>query len=106
MPRDIYFFYGEDLEFCFRLKELGYKIYYIPDVCALHYKGISGGIKKISKQITTADQKTKRLAMNARFNAMKIFYRKHYQDKYPKFITWLVMQGINFKLRTSLKMIN
>ena len=101
-----YFFYGEDLEFCFRLKELGYKIYYVPDVYTLHYKGISGGIKKISKNISTADKKTRRLATNARFNAMKIFYKKHYLEKYPKFITWLVMQGINFKLRTSLKMIN
>jgi len=101
-----YFFYGEDLEFCFRIKELGYKIYYIPDVSVFHYKGVSGGIKKNSKNISTADIKTRRLATNARFNAMKIFYKKHYMDKYPKLITWLVMQGINFKLRTSLKMIN
>lgn len=42
-----YFFYGEDLEFCFRLKEIGWKIYFVPSVSVLHYKGVSGGIKKV-----------------------------------------------------------
>ncbi|EKD94181.1 MAG: hypothetical protein ACD_27C00014G0001, partial [uncultured bacterium] len=26
--------------------------------------------------------------------AMELFYRKHYQKKYPFFITWLVYLGI------------
>src|SRR3989344_9586213 len=97
-----YFFYGEDLEFCFRLKEAGWKIYFVPSASALHYKGISGGIKRVSKKITTASIETKRRSTNWRFNAMKIFYRKHYQNKYPFFLTWFVMGGINLKYWISL----
>ncbi len=92
-----YFFYGEDLEFCFRLKEKGWKIYFVPSVSALHYKGVSGGIKKVSQKITTASIETKIRATNWRFSAMKIFYRKHYQNNYPFFLTWFVMGGINLK---------
>lgn len=94
-----YFWYGEDLDFCYRLKEKGWKIYFVPLVSVLHYKGVSGGIKSQSKTITTATKETKRNAMRARFEAMRIFYRKHYKKVYPPFITWLVLQGINMKER-------
>lgn len=50
-----YFFYGEDLDFCYTLAELGWKIYFVPDFEILHYKGVTGGIKKISQNITTAN---------------------------------------------------
>src|SRR3989338_6743898 len=92
-----YFFYGEDLEFCFRLKGEGWKIYFVPSISVLHYKGVSGGIKKVSKEITTANIETKKRATAWRFDAMEIFYRKHYQNKYPFFLTWLVNLGINLK---------
>lgn len=94
-----YFWYGDDLDFCFRIKEKGWKIYYVPTVSVLHYKGVSGGIKKHSKHLTTADVETKKLATNARFEAMRLFYKKHYIKKYPKIITCLVMKGIDFKLK-------
>jgi len=92
-----YFFYGEDLNFCYELKNKGWKIMYVPEVSILHYKGVSGGLKKVSKDITTADKETKRRATKARFDAMKIFYKKNYEDKYPKFLTKLVMLGISLK---------
>ncbi len=92
-----YFFYGEDIEFCLRLKEKGYKVYYVPRVFALHHKGVSGGIKKVSRNVTTASYDTRIRATNERFNAMRIFYRKHYEEKYPKPLTWLVYAGINLK---------
>ncbi|MEK7450404.1 MAG: glycosyltransferase family 2 protein [Patescibacteria group bacterium] len=92
-----YFFYGEDLDFCYMLKQLDWKIYYVPQVWILHYKGVAGGIKKISQNISTADLETKKRATKARFSAMKIFYKKHYVKKYPKIITWLVMLAINLK---------
>ncbi len=94
-----FFWYGDDLDFCYRLKEKGWKIYFVPTVSILHYKGVSGGIKSISEHLTTANEETRKKATKARFEAMKIFYKKHYVKKYPWFITWLVMQGINLKLR-------
>lgn len=94
-----YFWYGEDLDFCYRLGQHGWKIYYVPEFSILHYKGASGGLKKTTKNITTASKKTKSLATNARFDAMRIFYRKHYTNKYPRFITMLVLSGIGLKWR-------
>ena len=92
-----YFFYGEDLDFCYMLNQKGWKIYYVPEVSILHYKGVSGGIKKVSKGITTADETTKIKAKRERFRAMRIFYKKHYEDKYPWLITRLVYLGIDLK---------
>jgi hypothetical protein len=96
-----YFFYGEDLDFCYMLQQKGWKIYYVPEFSVLHYKGVSGGLKKVSKDITTADSETKKRATKARFDAMRIFYKKHYEDKYPWFITRLVYTGISLKQLTS-----
>jgi hypothetical protein len=92
-----YFFYGEDLDFCYMLQQKGWKIYYVPEFTALHYKGVSGGLKKVSKDITTADSETKKRATKARFEAMRIFYKKHYESKYPWFISRLVYLGISLK---------
>ncbi len=96
-----FFWYGDDLDFCYRLKEKGWKIYFVPTASILHYKGVSGGIKDISQHVTKADAKTKTLATKARFAAMKIFYKKHYLNKYPKFLTWLVMSVITLKARSA-----
>lgn len=92
-----YFWYGDDLDFCYRLKEHGWKIYFVPEFKILHYKGVSGGLKDISKNITTATDVTRKKATEARFNAMKLFYDKHYKKKYPLPITWLVLTGIDLK---------
>lgn len=92
-----YFWYGEDLDFCYRIKKKGWKIYFVSTASILHYKGVSGGIKETSRNFTTATKETKRMATKARFEAMRIFYRKHYVKKYPKIITWLVLKSIDFK---------
>lgn len=92
-----YFWYGDDLDFCYRLKQKGWSVYYVPTVSILHYKGVSGGLKKISKDITTANSETKKKASQARFDAMRVFYNKHYKNKYPSLVTHLVFSGIKLK---------
>ncbi|RJQ26264.1 glycosyltransferase family 2 protein [Candidatus Parcubacteria bacterium] len=89
-----FFWYGEDLDFCYRLKEKGWKIFFVPDYKILHYKGVSGGIKNISRHLSIADKETKTQAINARFKAMEVFYNKHYQNKYPFIISSLIKTGI------------
>lgn len=84
---DIDFFWnGEDLDFCFRIKELGLKIMYLPLKKIIHLKGASGGHKRGSK------------TFYARFDVMKIFYDKHYKDKYPFWVRFLVFSGINARM--------
>jgi GT2 family glycosyltransferase len=97
-----YFFYGEDLDFCYNLKEKNWEIYFVPTVEILHYKGVSGGIKKHSEHLSTADRSTKVRATRERFKAMRTFYKKHYMKKYPGIITWLVFKGVDWKLKRAL----
>ena len=92
-----FFWYGDDLDFCYRLKERGWKIYFVPEVSILHYKGVSGGIKEISNHLSNADRETRIQATNARFDAMELFYKKHYIKKYPFFVTSLVLLVIMLK---------
>lgn len=89
-----FFLYGEDIDLCLRIKKRGYKILYDPTVSVTHYKGISSGLKKHTQEISAADKKTKKRALNAFYEAMFLFYDKHYKKKYPFFISWLVYLGI------------
>jgi len=97
-----YFFYGEDIDFCYRIKELGFRIYFVPKYTALHYKGVSSGIKKISKDYSTATKSTRKWVTEQRFKAMEIFYEKHYKDKYPAFVRSLVLSGIKLKRKIAI----
>lgn len=96
-----YFFYGEDIDFCYMLKQKGWKIYYVPTVFVTHLKGVSGGIKKVSKGITTASEETKKRATHWRFRAMRIFYKKHYEKQYPWIINFLTNFGISMREKFS-----
>ena len=87
-----YFWYGEDIDFCYRVKKAGFKVMFVPKVKIIHYKGASSGIKKTKSK---ADFKTREKAMLASTQAMRIFYQKHYRGKYPKPVEKLVFGGIN-----------
>ncbi len=98
-----YFFYGEDLQFCYNIKKLGYKIYYVGEVSIMHIGGASSGIKKKTANITTANIDAKIMLQTERFNAMKIFYEKNYKNKYPKWLFWLVEKGIDYLKNKTIK---
>ena len=90
-----YYWYGEDLDFCYRLKKKGWRIMFVPKTKIIHYKGAASGLKKDTKEITTATKETKIKAVKASTGVMRVFFRKHYQDRYPRIIYWLVMLGID-----------
>ena len=76
-----FYFYGEDLDWAFRLKEKGWKVYYYPQVQALHYKG------------QTSKQQSERMIYEF-YRAMELFYRKHYAAQNSPLLRWLVLAGI------------
>ncbi|MBI5530879.1 MAG: glycosyltransferase family 2 protein [Candidatus Doudnabacteria bacterium] len=80
-----FFMYGEDLDLCWRCKEAGWKVWYYPKTSITHYKGSSSA--KIAFR-----------ALKWFHDAMWIFYRKHYKNKYPFFFNWLVFLGIYARL--------
>ncbi len=43
---EIFFMYGEDVELCFRLSKLNYKIYYLPSIKMFHYHAASSKKQK------------------------------------------------------------
>ena len=89
-----FFVYGEDVDFCYRVKSLGWKIVYFPQVSVLHLKGVSVGTRKESKDLTTASDETKKRMRQETTRAMKLFYEKHMAQKYPPLVNFLVLKGI------------
>lgn len=87
-----FFVYGEDVDFCWRVKQAGIKIFYLPQFECLHYKGVSVGTRKESADVTTADETTKSRMKSESVRAMRLFYQKHMSKKYP----WIVNKGVLF----------
>jgi GT2 family glycosyltransferase len=73
-----YFMYGEDLEFCWQVKHLGFKVMYVPNVIVRHHHGASSGLKQTSQHITKANNEIRKKSILGSTNAMRIFYKKHY----------------------------
>jgi GT2 family glycosyltransferase len=94
---ETYFFYGEDIDFCYRIHRAGYRIIYYPEVEVLHYKGASSGLRKESAQIARPPKATRVKVAKESVRAMKVFYRKFYRQKYPRLVTWLVLVGIQLR---------
>lgn len=92
-----YFWYGEDLDFCYRIKQAGWKVMFTLEAEIIHYKGVSSGIKRHSQSISSADKSTQLFATKSRFEVMRIFYDKHYKGKYPVWLTALIFSAIKFK---------
>jgi GT2 family glycosyltransferase len=92
-----YFFYGEDLDLYYRIKEAGWKVMFLAKPLVWHYKGASSGLRKESRGITKATRKTKIRSARASVKAMEIFYKKFYKGKYNPLITLMVLLGIRVK---------
>ncbi len=97
-----YFFNGEDLQLCFDIKKLGYKIYYVGEVSIMHIGGAASGVKTSGSAFTTANTETKTKVQSWRFDAMRKFYKKNYANSYPFFINWLVLRGIDYLYKKTL----
>lgn len=87
-----YFMYGEDLDFCYKLKQNNSQLYFIPDFKINHYQGVSSGLKK-SK--SSANRETKIRSAKATTNAMRIFYQDNLINNYPKIFHPIIYLGIN-----------
>jgi len=81
-----FFMYGEDLDLCYHLKTMGWRVVYWPDVTVLHYKRASSA-------------KSARASAEF-FRAMRIFYDKN-RNKRPliPLERSLVMWGIDLAQR-------
>jgi len=92
-----YFFYGEDLDFFYRIKKAGFKVMFYVKPLLKHYKGASSGLRKESKQLARNSKENRIRVAKASIEAMEIFYKKFYKDVYPSWLTFLVLTAIRIK---------
>lgn len=78
-----FFLYGEDVDFCYRVKEAGYKIMYLPQFAVTHLKGGSVGVRKTTRHLAKRPKEHRVKMQQLTTNAMILFVRKHYFGKYP-----------------------
>ncbi|RLC61067.1 MAG: glycosyltransferase family 2 protein [Chloroflexi bacterium] len=78
-----FFMYGEDLDWAYRIKRAGWKIYYNPAVTVVHVKRAS------TRQNPRAQIEF--------YRAMDVFYRKHYAARTPWWLHALIVNAIAFR---------
>src|SRR4051794_40600767 len=76
-----FFAYGEDIDYCLRVRQAGWRVWYEPSVTVLHLKGA------ISQQ--------RSLRMIGEFyRAMRVYYRKHQAPRHPLLVRLVILGGI------------
>ena len=100
---ETFFLYGEDIDYCYRIKKAGFKLMYLPQFRAEHWKGVTIGIRKETQDVAMRvpivkfrDQevtlgKFRVELQKLSTNAMELFYRKHYFKKYPLIVSMFVI---------------
>lgn len=84
-----FFMYGEDIDWCYRIKQAGWVNYYYPKTQILHLKGASSRRKPVK-------------IVYEFHRAMWLFHRKHYKQRYSFLVNGLVYGGIGVKLALAL----
>jgi N-acetylglucosaminyl-diphospho-decaprenol L-rhamnosyltransferase len=78
---DRFFMYGEDLDWAYRIKARGWRVFYCPFTRVLHYKG------------ATSARQSGRMIVEF-YRAMYLFHRKHYAPRLARPVNWIVTGGI------------
>ena len=86
---ETFFMYGEDLDWCYRIKEAGWGIYYFPQTTIVHLKG--GSARRRPLKIVYEFHR-----------AMILFHRKHYSKQYGLWVNGAVYTGVGIKFILSL----
>jgi GT2 family glycosyltransferase len=79
-----YFMYGEDLDWAYRIKAAGWKVMYTPLTVVTHVKRASS-------------RRSRERTIRAFHDAMRIFFRSHYEARYPRPVAWLTYAGISLR---------
>lgn len=76
-----FFMYGEDIDWCYRMKEAGWEIHYYPKTKITHLKGASSRRKPMK-------------IIYEFYRAMYLFHHKHYRKRYNGLVNAVIYAGI------------
>ncbi len=76
-----FFMYGEDLDWCFRIHNTGYEIFYVPETQIIHFKGESSKKSPFEQR---------RLF----YEAMRLFVKKHFRGRQAYIPSWILIGAI------------
>ena len=76
-----YFMHCEDLDWCMRFRQRGWKIMFVPEADVIHYKG-------------TCSQSRPIFVEWHKHKGMLRFYRKFFRHQYPGVLFWIVGVGV------------
>lgn len=79
-----FFMYGEDLDWCLRIRNAGFKIYYVPRTKIIHYKGSSSQRAPFDMILLF-------------YRAMLLFVKKHFHGRYFLLPQWFLILGIGLR---------
>jgi hypothetical protein len=77
-----FFMYGEDLDYCYRVLQAGYKVYYVHATQIIHFKGESTKRSEVDE-------------IRVFYDAMRIFVRKHFS--HSLLLTMFLSIGISIR---------
>jgi len=79
-----YIMYMDDIDWCFRAKKAGWKIYYVPLMKVMHYGGVGGSQLNVYKNIYYF------------YHSAYLFYKRYLAPQYNFLINFLYYVGISF----------
>jgi hypothetical protein len=85
-----YYFYGEDMDWAFRISQAGWSVAYNPTISVLHKKKQSGRAH--------ADRVMRLRTERYFYQYNKLFYRKNYASRYPRFLMVLIYAFFDMRL--------
>ncbi|HYD35490.1 MAG TPA: glycosyltransferase family 2 protein [Vitreimonas sp.] len=84
-----FFMYAEDLDWCKRFREAGYKVMFHPAATVIHHKyksGLSGSTHQVQRKTT-----------GYFYDTMLQYYDKHYRAQYPAWVRTIIKYLLTLK---------
>lgn len=86
---EIFFMYGEDLDFSKRVFDKGWKTVYVSDARIIHFGGQSSGKRRVQSLVNF-------------YESMWLYYKKHFYSQYNIFFNSIIWLGIKIRMAFAL----
>ncbi|MBP6859503.1 MAG: glycosyltransferase family 2 protein [Candidatus Magasanikbacteria bacterium] len=88
---EMFFMYGEDLDFSKRVFDKGWKTVYVSDARIIHFGGQSSGKRRVQSLVNF-------------YESMWLYYKKHFYSQYNILFNFIIWLGIKIRMAVALLM--